>query len=107
MDDVASLVKKLMALSNQAVEPGNIDLAHRPQVPTGGGTATVRSMSFQTPRGEVLVPTVRDDGWLMSNKQAIDNYNNTGKHLGIFPNPDAANLYAQLLHLQQQQFYGK
>ena len=102
--DYGSLVKQLMMMGGG----GNIDLANRPQVPMGNGqTATVRSMSFGSPLGETLIPTIRDDGWPMSNKQAIDQFYRTGKHLGVFSSPEEANRYAQLLHQQQEQFYRK
>jgi hypothetical protein len=102
--DYGSLVKQLMMMGGG----GNIPLNNRPQVPMGNGqTATVRSMSVGMPEGEVLMPTIREDGWPMSEKQAVDWYRKTGKHLGIFGSPDEANRYADLLHRQQEQFYGK
>jgi hypothetical protein len=105
--DYRSMVAQLMQLSRQGVEPGNIDLANRPQVPMGNGqTATVRSMSVGMPQGEVLMPTIREDGWPMSEKQAVEHFRKTGKHLGIFKTPQEADFYAQLLHRQQEQFYG-
>jgi hypothetical protein len=85
---------------------GNVNLANRPQVPMGNGeTATVRSMSVGMPEGEVLMPTIRGDGWPMSEKQAMDYYRKTGQHLGIFKTPEEANRFAELLHRQQEQFY--
>jgi hypothetical protein len=100
--DYASLVKQLMMMGGG----GNINLANRPQVPMGNGqTATVRSMSIGMPEGEVLMPTIREDGWPMSEKQAIDHYRKTRKHLGIFNSPEEADRYARMLHEQQAQFY--
>ena len=88
------------------VEQGNIDIANRPQVKMeDGSTATVRSMSFEADGRQVLVPTVSDDGRILSEEEAIDQYKKTGKHLGKFDSVESANKYAQGLHEQQEQLY--
>ncbi len=88
------------------VEPGNIDLNHRPIVKNSDGSiSTVRSMSFEQDGREVLVPTVSDDGRLLSDAEAIDLYRKTGKHLGVFDNPDNATKYAEALHKDQEHKY--
>ena len=81
---------------------GNIDLTNRPRVKNADGSvSTVRSVSFGTDQGEVLLPTVMDNGTVVSDQEALANYQRTGKHLGIFKSPDEANAYAEWLHNQQ------
>lgn len=79
--------------------PGNIDLASRPTVTNADGTvSTVRSVSVNVDGHEVLIPTVSDDGRLLSTPDAIALYRKTGHHLGVFDSPDSATAYAQRLH---------
>lgn len=87
-------------------EKGNIDIANRPQVKNADGSiSTVRSMSFEIDGKQVLVPTVSEDGKILSEKEAVDEYVKSGKHLGIFDSVDHANTYAQKLHKQQEKMY--
>lgn len=87
---------------------GNIDLNARPVVENQDGTiSTVRSMSFEEDGKEVLVPTVSEDGRILSDEEAIQQYKQTGKYLGKFDSVDAANTYAEKLHKKQEKQYKK
>jgi hypothetical protein len=86
-------------LQRAAIAPANIDLYSRPHVRNPDGTiSTVRSMSFEDNGREVLIPTVSDDGRIMSDDEAIATYYQTGRHLGIYPDVPTANAAAGRLH---------
>jgi limonene-1,2-epoxide hydrolase len=89
------------------LQQGNIDLYNRPQVKNPDGTiSTVRSMSIDIGGKSYLIPTVAADGsGVLTDQQAIDQFKQTGQHLGIFDNHDDADAYSDTLHKQQDQLY--
>lgn len=90
------------------LERGNINLHNRPVVKNPDGSiSTVRSMSIGVDGKEMLVPTVSDDGRIMSNQEAIDQYRRTGQHLGAFSTPEDATAYGKTLSGEQAEEYLK
>lgn len=89
------------------IEQGNIDLHARPRVENDDGSiSTVRSISVNIDGREVLIPTVAEDGsGLLTDDEAIAQYERTGGHLGVFETPDDATQYAQQLHEDQAAEY--
>lgn len=84
------------------VQAGNINLFHRPAVKNADGTvSSVRSISVNIDGRETLIPTVSEDGRIMSNAEAIETAVKTGKNLGTFDSPEAATKYADSLHEAQ------
>lgn len=84
------------------LDEGNLDLSNRPRVKNpDGSVSTLRSMSFRDDAGERLIPTVREDGWYMTPKQAIEHYKKTGRHMGVFATPEDATAYAKKLSKYQ------
>lgn len=84
------------------VERGNINLFDRPAVRNAdGSTSSIRSISANVNGVEVLMPTVSEDGRIMSDAEAIAQYRSTGRHLGKLRDVASADRYAEALHRQQ------
>jgi len=84
------------------VVEGNLDLTSRPQVLNDDGTiSTVRTISIEQDGQHILIPTVTEDGRIVSDDEAVAIYEQTGKHLGVFATDDAATAYAHALHEDQ------
>lgn len=78
---------------------GNIDLSTRPRVKNPDGSiSTVRSIGISEDGKEIVIPTVSDDGRILSDREAVDLYHRSGKHLGIFADRPSADAFAQSLH---------
>lgn len=88
------------------VTAGNINLNNRPTVKNADGSiSTVRSISINVDDKEVLIPTISDDGKLLSDSEAVALFEKTGRHLGMFDSVENANRYAENLHKQQEAKY--
>lgn len=86
---------------------GNIDLNNRAVVVNADGSiSTEKSFSAEFDGYEVLLPTVVD-GVVVSEEEAIEHFLATGEHLGKFSSIEEAELYAELLHLRQEERYGQ
>ena len=90
------------------VEPGNIDLLHRPKVKNPDGSySTVFSMGVGIENGYTMnIPRVIN-GQVVSPEEAKKYSRETGQHLGIYRTQEAAKKAAEQLHDDQANFYGK
>lgn len=106
MADFPSYSDQLRSFAQGLMTPTNVDLMNRPVVRNPDGSiSTVRSMSANFGQGEVLMPTVSDDGRILSEDEAIDQYRRTGSHLGVFDTPENATSYAKKLSQDQARIY--
>jgi len=84
----------------KVIKAGNLDPNKAVAVVNNpdGSMSTVRSASFNFGEGEVLIPTVHPDGYIMTNEQAVQRYKETGLNFGTFATPEDATSYANALH---------
>lgn len=94
--------------SVKPIKAGNIDINNRPVVKNPDGSiSTVRTISVGFDEGEYLIPTVSEDGRIMTDDEAIGQFQATGRHFGLFKTPDEATAFAESLHNQQDKMYSK
>lgn len=91
------------------LEKGNIDLSKRQGVELPDGSiATIRSISINEDGKEVLIPSIgpKGENWDPKTREglasAIEQYKNSGQHLGKFSNAQEADVYAEWLHQQEE-----
>lgn len=103
MSDYITLSKLLRALAAGRLQGGNIDLYRQPEVRNpDGGVSTVYSMGVNFGGKEYLLPRVTPDGRFLSDEEAINEFRRTGKHLGVYAEPQSAARAAQALHDQYE-----
>ena len=85
------------------VEPGNIDVSKLPKVRNPDGSySTVLTIGIEQDGKHYVIPTVIN-GRVVSEKEAVDYFNKTRKHLGAFGTQEESDAYAQRLHDQEAQ----
>ena len=89
---------------------GNINLYNRPQVKNADGSiSTVRTISvgvnIDGKQKQMLIPTVSNEGKIMSTEEAYKYWSKRKQHLGIYNTKQEADEAAQLIHEQQQSYY--
>ena len=105
--DTAQGASALAYPSRAPIVPGTVDTHSRPiHRNPDGSYSTLLSMSYGTPQGERLVPTVAPDGHIMSDDEAEQESARTGQHLGIYGDHYAADAAAQRLHDEGDAEYG-
>ena len=88
------------------LEVGNIDLTNRPIVRHADGSySTVATRSFNFGGQEVVLPTVSEDGRMMEDDEAIQQYRTTGRHFGKFDTIENAEAFGRALHEEQDLLY--
>ncbi len=95
-----------LSMRVKPVEEGNIDLTKRPVVNNADGTmSTVRSISVGIDGKQIVIPTVSDDGRIMTSNEALKLYLDSGKHLGKFRTVEEADAFAKQLSNDQAKLY--
>lgn len=82
---------------------GNVDPDSAPVVPSPDGTvSTPRTISIKEDGVEVLIPTVTQDGRVLTDEEAIEQYHRTGRHMGKFDSVESADAYAEEVQGDQE-----
>jgi len=83
---------------------GNINLNNRPKVINNDGSiSTIRTIGVSMDGLEYVIPTVSDDGKILSNEEAIDLFRKTKKHFGAFKTIKEATDFAEYLHKKEEE----
>lgn len=81
------------------IEPGNVAFDELPVVKDRDGSfLTILTYCVGTDVGIALLPAVEVDGVIISTAEAIAEYQNTRRHMGIFKTVEDANRYVGQLH---------
>jgi hypothetical protein len=87
---------------------GNIDLNKRPIVYNENGSySTVLSFSVNIDNMEIILPTIDEQGNILTIDQAIYLYKETGKYLGKYKTVKEAIREAKRIHKEQEKIYNK
>jgi hypothetical protein len=90
------------------IEPATLDPGSQPAVQNPDGSiSTVRTIGANVDGKEVNLPTVSPEGKILTNDQAVQQYRDTGKHLGVYDNPITAEAAAKALHNQEASQIGQ
>ena len=86
---------------------GNIDLRiKKPIKNKDGSISTVRTIGIEADGMYINIPTVIN-GKVVSNKEAVDHYRKTGKHLGKYKTRKERDAAARQLSINQGKRYGR
>lgn len=86
---------------------GNIDPSTRPRVRNPDGSiSTVRTIGVNVDGREYVIPTVSDDGRILSDQEAFALFRRSGRHFGAFSSPAEASAFAQQLSQEEARKLG-
>lgn len=86
--------------------PGNINLNNRPVVRNPDGRiSTIRTIGINVDGLEYNIPTVSEDGRIMSDEEAVQQFYRTGRHFGAYDTTEEARRAAERLHEDQSRQY--
>jgi hypothetical protein len=102
-DLLEELLREGNPLMKGQLSASNMNVSHLPSVwnPEAEGYSTVYSEGIGTDEGEVLIPRIKNGRYLTS-EEAQSDYRRTGENFGKFNDVGAANIFAQMLHREQE-----